>query len=152
MDAAPARRCVGRGADGAARLASAVKMMKAIKLDKVGTAPLSHVLGVYALAPDEPRSLAYAARGNSECALGAHARWAAMQYHITLDAGGKMVAVLRPRGDPERGTDQPVLDVEGSQRSCLHQPVFRRCFAGIADPVPGATGCWEAVPAPATKP
>jgi hypothetical protein len=153
-DDAPARGCVGRGLTGPLRQARAESLREKLNGTAVEKVALTKFLEVYALAPDDDLALGFTnvAHVNTECALYAHARWVASQYTTSRTASGKLVATLRPADADERTIDRPTLDVTRGNRSCLHHPVFRKCFSGIAEPVDEPWRCWEAAPAAVAPP
>jgi hypothetical protein len=144
-DSGLARGCVGSGLPGPARVARAKAIMKKLKAAHIETAAVTDVLHVYALAPDDELALGFLYRmpADTECTLLAHARWLTAQYRTTGVPGGKQVTSLLPPDDPSRPVDKPVLDAELGDRSCLHHPVFRKCFPGLAVPVDEPRRCWE---------
>jgi hypothetical protein len=144
-DGKPARGCVARGLAGADRLARAKAAMKKLKTTPIEALGVTDVLEVYALAPDDDLALGFLYRMtlNTECSLRDHARWLTAQYRTTGVPGGEQVTSLRPPDDPSRPVDKPMLDAELGDRSCLHHPVFRKCFPGLAVPVDEPRRCWE---------
>lgn len=152
-DDSPARGCVARGLAGADRLARAKAVMKKLKATPIEALGVTEVLEVYALAPDDGLALGLLQRMtlNTECTLLDHARWLTAHYRTTGVPGGEQITSLLPPDDPSRPVDTPRLDAELGDRSCLHHPVFRKCFAGLAVPVDEPRRCWEpavARPAP----
>ena len=147
----PARGCIGRGLTGPLRRARAELLITKLKATPVDRVALTEFLEVYAIAPDDGLVLGLmnAAHVNTECALYSHAHWAAAQYRTTRSPSGDEVTTFWPDDDPVRAlVETPTLDVMLSDRSCLHHPMFRKCFSGIAEPVDEPWRCWE--PGPAT--
>ena len=144
-DDSPARGCVARGFAGADRLAGARAVVKKPRGKPIQALGVTEVLEVYARAPDDELALGLLQRMalNTECTLLAHVRWLASQYRTTAVPGGEPVTSLLPPDDPSRPVNKPVLDVELGDRSCLHHPVFRKCFPGLAVPVDEPWRCWE---------
>ena len=146
---APASGCIAEGQSGPDRLSFARGAIGKLRKERARTGVVSveDYLQVYALAPDHPDTLGflYWAPVDAECAVHAQVEWAGRQYRTTRDPSGQQIATLRPADDIERTIEKPTLDVNAGVRSCLHHPAFRKCFAGIAEPVDDPWRCWEPV-------
>jgi hypothetical protein len=153
-DDAPARGCVGRGLTGPLRQARAESLRERVNATAAEKVGLKEFLEAYVLAPDDALALGFLslARVNSECALYSHAHWVSSQYARSRTVAGKLVATLRPADADERTIDRPTLDFALGDRSCIFHPVFRKCFAGIAEPVDQPRRCWEPAPPTAAQP
>ena len=154
-DSEPARGCVARGLTGPVRKAQAGALREKLKATPVNNVALTKFLEVYALAPDDDLALGFTDLGhvNTECALYDHARWVGAQYRTRRLPSGQEVTTLRPANNQSRPlVDMPTLDYLRGSQSCLHHPAFRKCFAGIAEPVDESWACWEPAPVPAPAP
>jgi hypothetical protein len=139
-DTRPAAGCVGRGRSGPQRAHDARALIKAQPEERRGDP--AETLDIYALAPDDWAAQQSLARIGGECTLSAHAQWIVRHFGDATGADGERIIERTKHLEPPYDAP-PRFDESLSQRSCLYQPAFRKCFAGIFDPSPGSTGCWE---------
>jgi hypothetical protein len=136
----PSKRCIGKEATGPERQARADEVIRGQPKPRWDQ-DLALTLATYSLAPDYWRALGVLDETQSECAFTEQAEWLANRYTVVQRLGdGEYNAVLTPE---KSWNPAPTLDVESSQRRCVHQPAFRKCFPGLFEALPGTTGCWE---------
>ena len=134
------------GSPDPARTDRAHALLRSLPADEQEHPQPEHALTAYALAPNDYLTLQRLARINGECALHEHAQWILRQYVFTRDREGNNIVARNHRRDAPYDAP-PRLDEQLSQRSCLNQPVFRKCFPELFQPSPGVTGCWAAAAA-----